>query len=171
MANNFSIKNHKCLITFFAIFILCVLLGVNYYLNTPAFTKVIKTQDIAPQVYKDLKQIDEEEDLQRMVYFFEHGNKQNEVSYVAFCGGEDYKNGYDVNIVSLKGTKEDYKEVLFFDFNIKESTISQVEYVSDFSRPIVIFKAKKIYNKVGELVNITINQNNEEIEREIRWIY
>lgn len=171
MANNFKIKNYKLLIFFTAFFVFCVLLGLNYYLNTPAFTKVIKTQDISPQVYKDLKQMDEDEGLQRMVYFFEHGNKKNEVSYVAFCGGEYYKKGYDVNIVSLKGTKVDYKEVLFFVFNIKESTISQVEYVSEFSRPIVIFKANKIYNKVGELVNITINQNNEEIEREIRWVY
>ena len=166
----FIAQNRRTLIVLLIVAIVfSTLILINHRINSPQFKKIINIENINKRIYEDLKRIDSETGLQRKVYFYVNGTNKDEVSYVVFCGGKEYQNGYDVDIVRLK----DYSLVieLAYDFNIYEKSTSLVEYKKEFSMPIVIFKAKKIYNRKGELLYNTVNQNGEELERVLRWVY
>ena len=163
------VKKNWFLITVVLVVLLIAILGKSKVY----FTKVILAEDIPIAVYEDIKEIDARGELERGVWFYVKDKKN--VSCIVFCGGKEFDNGYDVEIIDTKDSvvlgRAFRQETIQFGFNILESSKTLVEYDNQFSLPIVVYKAKKIHFRGGELVRHIINQNGDELNFKLRWVY
>lgn len=131
---------NKNLIYLSVVILIVVLTGI-FFNNHVSYKKIITESEIPQSVLEKLN----ETDLERGVYVFT-GNFVDGYAYLAFCGGEDYPNNYDVTIKKLS-KKTDLRT--HYNVSIEESSEPKVDYSSDFKYPIVIYRVKS-YSRMSE---------------------
>ncbi|QOR34678.1 hypothetical protein IMX26_14565 [Clostridium sp. 'deep sea'] len=146
------------------IFIVVVIVVGLFFENHVSYEKVIKESDIPKAVLEKLNNTN----LERGVYVFTRNFVDGYV-YLVFCGGEHYKNNYDVTVkkLSKKNNFHTFHNVL-----IKESdSQKKVEYGTNYKYPIVVYRVKD-YTGISEkslMFEVSVATNNGDKVPIINW--
>lgn len=144
------------------------------YLRVPGlsdvtFEKIMSKDQVPKELLNDLNELDAEGNLTRKVYSFPHHTSiyHTDTLHIVFCGGELFKDQpYNVKINSIFQERAfvitDGFE-LYYGLKIVEETLEQnIDYINDFSFPIIIYKANKKLT-VKEYVGFVKNQEGKEL--------
>jgi len=144
------------------------------YIRVPGFSnvtfeKILSKDQVPEKLLDDLSDLDAEGDLKRKVYSFPHHTSiyHTDTLHIVFCGGELFKDQpYNIEIIDIyqyRAYVTTYGFELYYGLKIVEDTLEQnIDYIDDFSYPIIIYKAnKKITTE--EYVGFVKNQEGKEL--------
>lgn len=133
------------------------------------FEKIMSKDQVPKELLSDLNELDKEGNLTRKVYSFPHHTSiyHTDTLHIVFCGGELYKDQlYNVEINSIfqyRAYPHNYGFELYYGLKITETTLEQdIDYIDDFSYPIIIYKANKKLTS-EEYVGFVKNQDGKEL--------
>lgn len=148
-----------------SVILVLMFLGFGYYFDTHiSYEKLTSKDDIPKAVLEKIY----ETKLERGTYVFTN-HFTDEYAYLVICGGEEFKQGYEVNLKKIS-FKDDWKR--YIEVKIAElRSNSSPTYCKDKTSPFVIFRIKNVpeYTNDFMMLQVEVTTDNNTTFPVINW--